>query len=161
MREDLHGDVKPRFRLPPANSLRPITPADIDWAIDLAAQHYDGRFDADSVRRWAAVRLSEPSMTFLRTDHAFGVAHLGERYYAPGHRQAFLTLLYAEPGNHGREVVRIMQGLRRWADGKGATKFWFGDVTGHDMAKLAGVLGGRLAGHTYVVDLDSDPTLFG
>lgn len=164
MREDLHNDVGSGAHFipqPPRNQVRRMQPADVDWAIDVAAQHYDGRFNASAVRAWALARLPEPAMVFLRSDHAFGVAHLGERYHAPGHKQAYLTLLYAEPGNHGLDVVRIMDGLRQWAAGQGVTKFWFGDVTGHDMAKLAKVLGGRLAGHTYVVDLDGDPASFG
>ena len=164
MREDLHNDVGSGVHFlpkPPRNQVRRMLPSDIDWAIGLAKQHYGDKFDAVSVRTWALARLSEPAMVFLRTDHAFGVAHLGERYNAPGHKQAYLTLLYAEPGNHGLEVVRIMDGLRQWGKGVGVSKFWFGDVTGHDMAKLAKVLGGRLAGHTYVVDLDGDPAAFG
>lgn len=138
-----------------------VTPEDVDWGMALGANHYKGKFDHESVKRWALARLAWPSMVFLRSNHVLGVAHLAERYYAPGHPQAFLTLLYSEPGNYGREIVRVLEGLSDWASSKGASKFWFGDITGHDMGKLATVVGGRLAGHTYVVDLDNDPQTLG
>ena len=79
----------------------------------------------------------------------------------PVRPQAYLTLLYAEPGNYGREVVRIMQALADWAKSKNAGKLWFGDFTGHDMLALSKLLGGRLAGHTYVLDLDGNEKILG
>lgn len=142
-------------------AVRRMTKPDIDWAVELASSYYEGRFNRDAVRAWGYARLAEPGMVFLRNEHAFGVAHLSERYIAPGHQQAYLTLLYAEPNTNGRAVLAIINALREWAVEKQATKFWFGDVTGHDMGKLATVIGGRLAGHTYVVDLDNDPNALG
>lgn len=134
---------------------------DIEWALGLGRQFYDGRYDEPAVRAWLHARLDEPTMIFLRTQHALGVAHTQFRFQRPDRPQAYLDLLYAEPGNYGREILRIMQGLRDWATEQKAGKFWFGDFTGHDMGALAALLGGRLAGHTYIVDLDGDAMALG
>lgn len=162
-REDLHGDVggprrEPR---PSPSTVRRMTAADVDWGVALGRTHYPGEFDEASVRAWALARIAEPSMVFLRTDHAFLVGHLAERYNAPGRKQAFLTLLYAEPGNYGREVLRLVEGLRDWAAERGAAKVWIGDVSGHDLGRIAEMLGGRFAGRTYVVDLGDSGSRFG
>ena len=142
-------------------SPRLMTVDDIEWALSVARMHYQGRYDENAVRAWLKERLPSPHMVFLRTDHAIGIAHLAMRFHMPSRPQAYLTLLYAEPGNHGREVLRIVQGLRDWATGKNAGKLFFGDFTGHDMAAIARILGGRLAGHTYVFDLDGDAQILG
>lgn len=134
---------------------------DIEWALSIGRNYYDGRYDEQNVRLWLHARLVEPSMVFLRSAHAVGIAHLAERYHAPGHVQAYLTLLYAEPGNHGREVLRILEALRDWAVEKKASKFWFSDITGYDLGAVLKLVGGRLAGHTYVVDIDNDPQALG
>lgn len=134
---------------------------DIEWALSIGRSHYAGQYDEVAVRAWLKERLPEPNMIFLRTENAVGVSHLSYRFQNPTRPQAYLTLLYAEPGNHGRQVLRIMQGLAAWAAEKGAGKFWYGDVTGHDMAALTTLIGGRLAGHTYVLDLDGNSSILG
>ena len=161
MREDLHGDVKPRAFAPEKAVVRRMEPEDIEWALGLGRHYYEGRYDEQAVRLWLHARLKEPTMVFMRSDHAVGIAHLGERYHAPGHLQAYLTLLYAEPGNYGREVLRIIEALRDWAGEKKAAKFWFSDITGYDLGAVLKLIGGREAGHTYVVDLDNDPIALG
>lgn len=140
---------------------RKWTVDDIEWALGLARIHYAGQYDEAAVRAWLHERLPNPGMVFLRTDHAIGVSHLQYRFHMPQRPQAYLTLLYAEPGNHGREVIRIVQGLRDWATEKQAGKLFFGDFTGHDMGAIAAILGGRLAGHTYVFDLDGNEKILG
>lgn len=163
MREDLHGDVKPReFEPIPMKAwVRRMTPEDIEWALSIGRNYYEGRYDEQGVRLWLHARLNDANMVFVRSAHAVGIAHLGARYYAPNNLQAFLTLLYAEPGNHGREVLRIVEALRDWATEKKAAKFWFSDITGYDLGALLKIVGGRVAGHTYVVDLDGDMQALG
>ena len=142
------------------NIVRSVTPDDIEWGIALAGQHYSQEFDETAVRAWAHQRLSHPEIVFLRTDHAFGAANLAMRYSAPTRPQAYLTLLYAEKGVSGFELLRLINGLKEWALSKGATKFWLGDITGHDMGPLISRIGGVFAGSTYVVDLAGDGRRF-
>lgn len=141
--------------------VRKMTTDDIEWALSIAREHYSGRYSEPSVRQWLHARLSEPTMCFLRSEHVAGVAHLAKRFQNPERWQAFLTALYAVPGNHGREVLRVVEGLRDWSKGHGAGKFWMGDITGHNLGSISRILGGRLAGYTYVVDLDGDPKALG
>jgi hypothetical protein len=165
MRDDLHGDVKPRefapSQAPVKAFVRRMTPDDIEWALSIGRNYYEGRYDEQGVRLWLHARLSHPTMILLRSEHAVGIAHLGEHYHAPGHVQAFLTLLYAEPGNYGREILRLVEAIRDWAVEKKCSKFWASDITGYDLGALLKIIGGRTAGHTYVVDLDGDPNALG
>ena len=110
---------------------------------------------------WCKARLKDPNMVFLRSDHAFGVAHLGVAYHAPKRIQAYMTLLYAEPHTNGFEILRLLSGLVGWAKFKGATKFRGGDITGHDLGPLYRRLGGMDAGKNYVIDLDGKGTSLG
>lgn len=142
-------------------SVRPMTPDDVEWGLAISRQYYEGAYDENNARLWAHARLLEPNMVFLRSDHVLGVAHLAQRFQAPERMQAYLTLLYAEPGNYGREVLRVIQALKEWAVSKKAGKFWLSDVTGHDMGAVVKLVGGRLAGHTYVVDLDGSVETLG
>lgn len=141
--------------------VRPFTPDDVEWAMRIGKTHYDGLFDEGNVRGWANARLNEPWMCWLRSEHAFGVAHLAYRFQSGTRPQAYLTLLYAEPGNYGRECLRILEALAAWAREKQAGKFWVGDTTNHDLGPVVKLIGGRLAGYTYVVDLDGDAEILG
>lgn len=134
---------------------------DIEWALSVGRSHYEGLYDEPNLRAWLKVRINEPMMCFLRSQHALGVAHLAYRVQTPKRPQAYLTLLYAEPGNYGRECLRLLEGLRDWASEKQAGKFWVGDSTGHDLGPVVKLIGGRFAGHTYVVDLDGDSKVLG
>ncbi len=148
--------------IPESTGIRRCTEADIEWMAQIAATHYPGEFDASSAAAWGRARMSNPEMTFLRGQHTFGIAHLARRFHAPSRVQAYLTLLYAEPGKTlSSEPFRIVKGLVAWARGEGATKFWLSDISGHDLGGFAKHLGGRLAGHTYVIDLDDKGGRYG
>lgn len=135
---------------------------DIDWALGIAIDHFGGEFDINSARAWAKERLKDKRMVFLRTEHAFGVAHLSVVFHAPKRIQAYMTLLYAEPKRtSGFELLRILTGLSTWAKSKGATKFRLGDITGYDLGPLVRRLGGEDAGKNYVIDLDGMGTSLG
>ena len=140
--------------------IRPCTVDDIDWMVTLARTHYDGLFDEPQARLWVTARLKNSDMIFYRSENAFAVGHLAKRFNAPDRLQAFLTLLYAAPKS-GLEAYFVLQALASWAKDKGATKLWIGDSTGHDLGVFVKRLGGRLAGHTYVLDLDANPNPHG
>lgn len=142
--------------------IRTCTEADIEWMSQIAHAHYPEEFDLKSVAAWGRERMGNPSMTFLRGERTFGIAHLARRFHAPDRVQAYLTLLYAEPGKTlSSEPFRIVKGLVDWAKEQGATKFWLSDISGHDLGAFAKHLGGRLAGHTYVIDLDDKGKRYG
>ena len=160
MREDLHGDVNPRPLPPPA--IRRCTQADVAWMAGVAHRRYPGEFDLKSAVAWAAQQVNNPQMVFIRGDRSFGVAHLARRFNAPSRVQAYLTLLYAEPGTTlPLEPFRVVEALVAWAREQGATKFWLSDISGCDLGPFAKRLGGREAGHTYVIDLDDEGTRYG
>jgi len=159
MREDLHLDVHPRF---PPPDIRRCGADDIDWMADIAWRRYPDEFDFESAKAWGAARINDPQMRFVRGIRTFGVAHLARRFNAPKRVQAYLTLLYADPGKTlSTEPFRIVEALVAWAKEQGATKFWLSDISGCDLGPFAKRLGGRLAGHTYVIDLDSEGTRYG
>lgn len=154
------GDVYPRFVSLDETKIRVCTPDDIEWMITVAREHYEGLFDIDEVRRWLAVRLKEPTMVFMRGPNSFGVAHTAVRFNAPTRLQGYMTFLYATAAS-GFETFRLLRALCDWTKARGATKFWIGDTTGRNLGAFAQRLGGRLAGHTYVVDLDDNPNPLG
>ena len=148
--------------LSPSTGIRKCTEADIEWMAQIAHAHYPDEFDLASVAAWGRERMNNPSMTFIRGERTFGIAHLARRFHAPARVQAYLTLLYAEPGKSlSSEPFRIVKGLVAWAKGQGATKFWLSDISGIDLGVFAEHLGGRLAGHTYVIDLDDNGKRYG
>jgi len=163
MREDLHGDVKPREFAPRISHIRVCTAADIDWLMELAKTRYEAAdYDEAAVRAWLLERFNEPTMVFMRGKHSFGCCNLARRYMAPNRLQAYLTVLASYPVNHlSLEPLRIGEALCDWARSKGASKFWFSDVTGNDLAPLVTRLNGRFAGRNYVVDLDDKSGRYG
>lgn len=145
----------------PAN-IRVCTEADFQWMIDTVLTRYPNAFDVEQARAWATARVKDDRMIFMRGDHSFGVAHLAKRFNAPKHWQAYLTFIYSiDQQGSPFERFRIVRALRDWAKDRGATKFWLSDITGNDLGPFALRLGGRLAGHTYVIDLDDNANSFG
>lgn len=142
------------------SAIRRCTEADVDWMVELAKSHYEEFFDHAQARAWGLARLKEPTMAFFRGSHAFIVGHLGRRFNAPTRVQAYMTLLYASP-EAGLEPYLLLRALAKWAAEQGATKLWIGTTTGYDFGIMALRLGGRLAGYTYVVDLDENENPYG
>ena len=119
-------------------------------------------FDRPGVRAWLIERMDHPEIGFFRGKHSAGACHLGKRYMAPTHWQAYLTVIASIPSKTlSMEPFRICEAMVDWAIDKGATKFWFSDITGHDLGPLARHLGARDAGRNYVVDLDPDAGRYG
>ncbi len=150
----------------PLTGIRRCTDADIEWMVEVATTRYPGQFDVEAVKAWGKERLANPQMVFYRGKRSFGACHLANRFNAPSRKQAYLTLLYSIPVEAAslaasREPLRIAEKLVSWAKEQGATKFWFSDMTQTDLGRFAAVLGGKLAGHTYVIDLDGQGTPYG
>lgn len=145
------------------NLIRRCVPEDIDFLMEVAEHRYGPKdFDRVQGRAWTLARLSEPTMAFFRGRHSFGVCHITKHYMAPTKWQAFLTVMASIPQKTmSMEPYRICEAMVEWAQSKNATKFWFSDITGHDLAPMVRHLGGRRAGHTYVVDLDPEAGPFG
>ena len=143
--------------------IRTCKPEDIDWLMEMAKVRYGvNDYDPVAVRAWVLERLDSPLMTFVRGTHSFGCCNLAVRYMAPSRYQAYLTILASYPTKHlSMEPLRIGEALCKWAKAKGATKFGFSDVTGNDLSPLVKRLGGRFAGHNYVVDLDDNQGRYG
>ena len=148
--------------IPHISNIRRCVEADVPWMADIAHRRYPDEFDYESAKAWGYQQIKIPEMVFLRGERAFGVAHTARRFNAPKRLQAYLTLLYAEPAHTQLlEPYRIVEGLVDWARERGATKFWLSDISGVDLGAFAKRLGGRLAGHTYVIDLDAEGTRYG
>lgn len=142
--------------------IRLCTPDDVEWMIKVASSRYPGEFDPDQARVWVPQRLTSPDMLFIRGEHSFGVAHLARRFNAPDRVQAYLTLLYSDADNtHLLEPLMLVKNMKEWAVSKNASKFWMSDISGIDLGPFAKRIGGRLAGHTYVVDLDDKGNRYG
>lgn len=145
--------------------IRRCTEADIEWMVAIGEERYPGQFDTESVRAWGRERMVNPLMAFFRGERSFGACHLANRFNAPSRKQAYLTLLYSGKDSPSfalsLEPFFISQALIEWARGQGATKFWFSDMTGTDLGPFVKKLGGKLAGHTYVIDLDGKGTPYG
>lgn len=146
--------------------IRLCTEEDIPWMLQVAAEAYP---QTDAARSqpaidWIRERLKEPNLIFLRGDRAIGIANLVERFYAPGRLQCYLLFLYASKADglsNVWEPFRILDALADWGKENGASAFWYGDVTGFDFEAYAKRRGGRLAGKTYVIDLDGAGRAFG
>jgi hypothetical protein len=136
---------------------------DIDFLMDVAEVRYGPKdFDRPQARAWMAARMNSDIMAFFRGEHSGGCCHLSKHYMNPTKYQCFLTVLASKPSKSlSMEPFRICEAMVEWAREKGATKFWFSDITGHDLAPMVRHLGARVAGQTYVVDLDPDAGLYG
>lgn len=164
MREDLHGDVNPRSFAPPQSAIRVCTPDDIDWLMELARTRYDTINDVNlpAVKAWLLERFNDPLMCFMRGKHSMGVSHMARRFMAPDRMQCYLVLLVSFPSKvPSMEPYRIAEAMAQWGKSKGATKFWMSDISGYDLGSFAKRMGGRDAGHTYIIDLDDKGGRFG
>ncbi len=144
--------------------IRRCTVNDVDFLLEVA-EHRNGPkdFDRPAVKAWLIERIPQDDLiAFFRGKHSAGACHLGVRYMAPGHKQAYLTVLASIPAKTlSMEPFRICEAMVGWAKAKGATKFWFSDITGHDLGPFVSLLGARDCGRNYVVDLDSNSGLYG
>ena len=145
------------------NVIRRCTLADVDFMLEVAEHRYGAKdFDRIGVRMWLIERMDSPEMGFFRGEYSTGCCHIGKRYMQPNHWQAFLTVLASKPQKTlSMEPFRICEAMVEWARTKGATKFWFSDITGHDLGAFVRHLGAREAGRNYVVDLDPEAGAYG
>lgn len=143
--------------------IRQCTNADIDFLIDVAREAYPEGFDEKSTRDWLKVRLNDANLGFFRGERSAGSALLQAKFHAPSRRQCYLLHIAAKRAGNGLawEPLAIIDALAAWAKQQGATKFWFGDITGIDMGAFAKRRGGYQAGHTYVLDLDGKGNRYG
>ena len=144
--------------------IRRCTLKDVDFLLEVAEHRYaPADFDRKAVKAWLIERIPQGEIiAFFRGRHSAGCCHLGVRYMAPTHTQCYLTVLASIPQKAlSMEPFRICEAMVAWAKGKGATKFWFSDITGHDLAPFVSLLGGRDAGKNYVVDLDPNAGRYG
>ena len=143
--------------------IRPCTPEDLAWMIDLAVARYPGGFDHAQAKAWIPTRMAQDNMFFVRGERGCGVANLIRRFNAPDRLQCYMLFIAAHPctGANLMEPFHLMDAMRDWGKDRGATAFWFSDITGYDFAAYAKRRGGRLAGHTYVIDLDGKGTPYG
>lgn len=143
--------------------IRRCTPDDVDFLMQVAEHRYGPKdFDRPSGRAWALARLTDPTMAFFRGERSFGICHIAQRYMAPDRWQAYLTIIASIPSkNLSMEPYRICEAMAVWAKEKGATKFWFSDITGYDLEPMVRHLGARFAGKNYVLDLDDKGGRYG
>ena len=151
---------------PLKGNIRRCVAADIPWMLSLAQEAYP-ETDAATLpeaSQWIEARMKQPDIVFLRGERSVGVANLQQKFYAPGRLQAYLLFLYATREHSDFNVWEpfyILDALQQWAKLGKASCFWFGDVTGFDFEAYAKRRGGRLAGRTYVIDLDGAGRPFG
>ena len=147
-----------------SSPIRRCTLDDVDFLLEVAEHRYGPNdFDRPSVRAWLIERIPQHSMiAFFRGKHSAGACHLGVRYMAPTHKQCYLTIIASIPQKSlTMEPFRICEAMVGWARDQGATKFWFSDITGNDLAPFVCYLGAREAGRNYVVDLDPNAGRYG
>jgi hypothetical protein len=144
--------------------IRRCTLDDVDFLLQVAEHRYGpADFDRKAVKAWLIERIPQDSIiAFFRGRHSAGCCHVGVRYMAPTHLQCYLTVIASIPQKSlSMEPFRILEHMVDWARSKGATKFWFSDITGNDLAPFVRHLGAREAGRNYVVDLDPDAGRYG
>lgn len=123
--------------------LRAVTPADIDWLLDLADERYPP-YDRAAARAWLErVTPGAPTYIFLRTEHGAALAETISSFYDPTGVEVhlgFLVCRRAAPPMR-MEGFRLLQGVIGWARGIGARSFHFGSQTGIDFTSFAKRLG--------------------
>lgn len=123
--------------------LRPVTPADIDWLLDLADEKYPP-YNRDAARDWLE-RFTQPAdhYVFLRSEHGATMASAISSFHDPTGIEVhlgFLACLGSAPPMR-MEGFRLLQGVIGWARGIGARSFHFGSQTGVDFSSFAKRLG--------------------
>ncbi len=163
-REDLHGDVKVRMNgVAPTPTIRRCVESDIAWLMELAKVRYaENEYEPAAVAAWLKERMNDPHVCMVRGRNTVGICHVTRRFLAPSRWQAYLILLVSFPQKSlSMEPYRVSEALVDWAKAKGATKFWLSDISGYDLGVFATRMGGRTAGHTYVIDLDDKGGRYG
>lgn len=140
-RENLHGDVNPRFHVNDSvePSIRAATAADIDFWLPRAQQLYPAR-PIMAMEPWIRWALNNEDCLILVGKNSCGMARVSWFYGVD--RKARMEFLFGSPSWETLKMVRLMVA---WAKVRGATgKFRLTADTGVDFGPFAKRLGGHI-----------------
>jgi hypothetical protein len=145
-REELHGDVKPRFMNGHAVPMEPLihkaTLADMPFIIALAKEKYPARQIEHGIS-WMEWCIANPERLVLVGPNSAGVAQVNWKYGFE--RRARLDMLGARPtAGAALEALKIVRLMVAWAKEQGAQDTFVLDAdTGVDFEPFSRRLGGK------------------
>jgi hypothetical protein len=133
-------------------------PRDLPWIIEVAARKYPA-FDADAALRWGAAMIHNDDVAILRTEDTWCVAVCGERFYAPGKRQAEVLLMCAAREDDklfrsALQLIALARAIYAWAVERGCWRLDFAaETTRCDLGPLVRRLGAPRQHSSYMLEL--------
>lgn len=128
-------------------TIRRCTLEDMPWLMEMARKYYPHMIeDWDGTAFWVHDVLQNDKGVFFRTRNAFVMVEADVPFFRFEH-EAVVRLFAGK----ALEVTRIMIFVKEWGAKMGIREFKFQSTTGHDVAKLAKILGAMEDTPTYVM----------
>jgi hypothetical protein len=134
----------------------------LPWIIEVAERKY-AAFDRDAALTWGAAMIHNDDVAILRTEDAWCVAVCGERFYAPGKRQAEVLLMCSAREDDklfrsALQLIALARAIYAWAVERGCWRLDFAAETMRcDLGPLVRRLGTPRRHASYMLEL---PTVF-
>jgi hypothetical protein len=128
---------------------------DLPWIIETAIRKYPS-FDANAALLWGAAHLKNDDVAILRTEDTWCVAVCGERFYAPGKRQAEVLLICSarDDRRSAPQLLALVRAIYAWAIERGCWRLDFAaETTRCDLGPLVRRLGTPRQHASYMLEL--------
>lgn len=120
--------------------IRLLTAADIDWAIDLAAEAYKRELNRDAWGSWVEHMLPRQNVLILRGNESVVVAAHQPMLPDLVDREGVFPYWFSA-SSYPRELVNIFKMSIDWMQTNKVKEFWLRPINGVDAAPLARMLG--------------------
>jgi hypothetical protein len=130
-------------------------PRDLPWIIEVASRKYPA-FDADAALTWGAAMIHNADVAIVRTEDTWCVAVCGERFYAPGKRQAEVLLICSarEDRRSAPQLIALVRAIYAWAIERRCWRLDFAaETTQCDLGPLVRRLGSARQHSSYMLEL--------
>jgi hypothetical protein len=130
-------------------------PRDLPWIIETAKRKYPA-FDDAAALRWGAAMIHNDDVAILRTEDTWCVAVCGERFYAPGKRQAEVLLICSARADRrsASQLLALARAIYAWAIERGCWRLDFAaETTRCDLGPLVRRLGAPRQHASYMLEL--------
>lgn len=149
--------MSPRFgHNPPepilADMVRLATIDDVPAMLEIAAERYPP-FNRAEAEAWVVRIIEHPDAILLRSTHGFAAATLYATFWEPQvMKAAMLFVCVSRKANPlGFEGFRLIDAMRAWAGGRGASRLHLGTDTGVDLGPIAKRMKAKKTPPTYAV----------
>lgn len=108
--------------------------------------------DYEGTRRWIGARLADRDSAVILWGSTVVIVHLQRRFYDPSFVRAKVVFFFSTDPSMGN-LLNAFRSALLWAGTHGATKLFFDDSTGRNIAPLAKRLGAGVEYVAYSLEL--------